>query len=67
MGGLGVAAVKSGFFAMYLLMLARQSGFEYTATLTHGAAKFPETDSHFGRGHSPCYREQRSGRNPSIC
>jgi hypothetical protein len=25
---------------MYLLMVARQSGFEYTATLTHRAAKF---------------------------
>ena len=41
MGGLGVAAVKSGFFAMYLLMVARQSGFEHTATLTHRAARFP--------------------------
>jgi hypothetical protein len=28
---------------MYLLMVARQSGFEHTATLTHRAAKFPPT------------------------
>jgi hypothetical protein len=26
---------------MYLLMVARQSGFEHTATLTHRAARFP--------------------------
>jgi hypothetical protein len=40
MGGFAVAAVESGFFAMYLLMVARQSGFEYIATLTPRAAKF---------------------------
>jgi hypothetical protein len=65
MGGFEVTAGESGFFAMYVLMVARQSGFEYVPKIAHQAVSFrhaiPPNMRHSDRSRSRSHRERRSG------